>query len=366
MNADTIAPIEPKRDRYGRYLIQGEPYTRATTITKTLSDTYGLTNWKMRMVANGIGQRTDLHALAATLNPDTNKKELDRVCQDAMDAASASSGANIGTALHKATEIVDAGGKCPKLPSDFNKRIQLYTDTIHKAGIVFHPDHIEQILVCTNWNGDQTAPPIAGTADRGIATLPDGRRIIADLKTGRNLDYSWQEISMQLAIYANHNHTYNPTTDRLGPPLENLDTTIGLIIHLPSAGPQTCDLYLIDLTAGIEAVDYALWVRNWRKRNGLAQVYRPNPTSKTNRGGQHAINDWLRERIAALSNKPDAVRMLLQLWPETIPKPMPHDLDSDQTNQMDTALNKVESAFDIPFSVERPGKTNTKQPKGKN
>ncbi len=51
------AAMEPKRDRYGRYVIipatggKAKSYTRATTIAETLDDRYNLELWKMRQVA---------------------------------------------------------------------------------------------------------------------------------------------------------------------------------------------------------------------------------------------------------------------------------------------------------------------------
>ena len=72
---DLLRP-EPKRDRWGRYLVadpkggKGKGYTRVTTLTKTCSDTHGLTEWIKRVVAVGIAKRPDLIAEAANLTVD--------------------------------------------------------------------------------------------------------------------------------------------------------------------------------------------------------------------------------------------------------------------------------------------------------
>src|SRR5574338_583746 len=67
---------EPKRDRYGRYLIphpdtgKETAWTRATTFAKTVSDTFGLTKWELRMVSLGLAKRPDLLAqVAGVLDP---------------------------------------------------------------------------------------------------------------------------------------------------------------------------------------------------------------------------------------------------------------------------------------------------------
>ena len=75
VNVDQIARPEPGRDRYGRYLIEGVPHTRTTTITKTLTDAQALTNWKLRMVAKGLAQRDDLLSLASTTSLARHKEQ---------------------------------------------------------------------------------------------------------------------------------------------------------------------------------------------------------------------------------------------------------------------------------------------------
>ena len=82
--ATPAARPEPKRDRYGRYLIAGKPYTRATTIADTLDDRYNLEKWGNRMVAKGLANRADLHALASTLDVDKNKGEFNKLCETAI------------------------------------------------------------------------------------------------------------------------------------------------------------------------------------------------------------------------------------------------------------------------------------------
>jgi hypothetical protein len=93
--------VEPKRDRWGRPLITpaggGKPvaYTRATTLAKTLEDEASLANWKMRQVAVGLARRPDLVALASTTD---DKRRLDDITQQALDAAASSARANVGLA----------------------------------------------------------------------------------------------------------------------------------------------------------------------------------------------------------------------------------------------------------------------------
>jgi hypothetical protein len=59
-------PPEPERNRWGQYVIPHPDtgkkmgWVRATTWASTVADTFGLTNWKVRMTALGLAQRKDL------------------------------------------------------------------------------------------------------------------------------------------------------------------------------------------------------------------------------------------------------------------------------------------------------------------
>src|SRR5690554_2297101 len=97
----TVAP-EVNRDRWGRPLVVppdgGEPvpYTRATTLAGTLDDLYGLMAWKQRQTALGLADRPDLR-LAVTAHRD-DKRRLDAICEEAMQAAASTAAATTGTA----------------------------------------------------------------------------------------------------------------------------------------------------------------------------------------------------------------------------------------------------------------------------
>lgn len=261
---------EPKRDRYGRYLLPATsggkkemPWTRATTFAKSVADTFGLTQWEARMVAAGIGMRRDLYALAAA-TPIDDKEKLNRIAKDAKEAAAASSGANLGTALHSFTEALDRGEPVSP-PEPWDRDLTAYQAALADAGIVAVPEWIERIVVVPDLQ-------VAGTLDR-IVRLADGRQVIADVKTGKDLSYSWGEISIQLALYANATAMWNPHTDQYEP-MPDVAKNIAIVMHLP-AGKATCTLWQVDIAAGWEAAELCRQVRAWRTRKGLAAGYTP-------------------------------------------------------------------------------------------
>src|SRR5688500_15493091 len=107
---------EPERDQWGRALLVDElgqrvPYTRVSTIAKTLDDKEGLTNWKQRTTAVGLKLRPDLWALACSIqDPEgDDKPEMRRVVNEAADVGNVKQGANQGTARHKFTEAIERG-----------------------------------------------------------------------------------------------------------------------------------------------------------------------------------------------------------------------------------------------------------------
>src|SRR5690606_35303663 len=91
------------------------PYRRCTSYIDVLDDKYNLDMWKQRMVALGLASRADL-LLSVQAHRD-DKRQLNKVCGEAREAALSSAAATTGTALHTLTEVLDGGGTLPDLPA---------------------------------------------------------------------------------------------------------------------------------------------------------------------------------------------------------------------------------------------------------
>jgi hypothetical protein len=258
---------EPRRDRYGRYLlpdpVTGEEraWTRATTIANTLSDPWGLVDWKMRMVAKGVATRDDLRALASALPLDSGKKQLNEVARDAIEYAGGSSGRNMGTALHEWTAQSDQGSS-PEVPEPWDRDLEAYDATLALHGVRVIPSLVERI-VCIPDLG------IAGTFDRIVVWDPHA--YIADVKTGADLSYGWLEIAVQLALYANAEWIWNEGAGEWES-AQPVDKTQGLVMHMP-VGQARCELHWVDLELGWSAVQLAVDVREWRKRKDISRPF---------------------------------------------------------------------------------------------
>ena len=243
------------RDRYGRPLVVppggGKPvaYTRCTTYIDVLDDKFNLQKWMQRMVALGLASRPDLLLSVSAHRED--KRELDRICESAREAAAASAAATTGTALHALTELIDRG---QELPAGLPPNVLASLDAYKAATADLKATHIEQFCV-------QDHLKIGGTPDRVVKY--QRKSYIADLKTG-SIEWGILKIAMQLAVYA-RSHTYDVATGERGE--HDADRTRGLVIHLPAVedpADARCDLHWVDIEQGWHAVTVARQVREKR------------------------------------------------------------------------------------------------------
>lgn len=293
---DTPEP-QVKRDSYGRYRLphpetgKEQSWQRVTTFTKLLSDDFGLGLWKERMIVKGLSLRPDLTAVASSLDVKTNSKQLNKIAEQAKETAGASASANLGTAIHSFTELSDRGESLDSVPPVHRPDVKAYADALTDAGITVSAGMVERITCAPEFG-------VAGTLDR-VYRLADGRRVIGDVKTGRDLSYSWMEICIQLAMYqvgVSLNGVFDLRSGKWSGPVDGLDDWVGIVAHIP-AGTAECTLYEVDLDAGRRFAELALRVRDARKVRNLATPFDPSPA-----------RDWEAEFATLLTR--DAARRL--------------------------------------------------------
>lgn len=248
---------EPDRDpRYGRPYIQVDgrkrTYQRATTLAGILDDRYGLELWGKRMVATGLAERDDLLLAAAAHKADKDK--LNSICDKAIEAAKASAGATIGTAVHAFTDQLDRGTLDPAtVPASHRKDVEAFA----AATAGFEVLGIEVFGVLDDLE-------VAGTADRVYRRRRDGQIAIGDTKTG-DITYGAGKIAIQLGLYSRMKLYDTTTGERFLDMAEWVDQDVGLVVHVP-AGTGTCEVYEVDIAAGWESVRLACEVKAWRAR----------------------------------------------------------------------------------------------------
>lgn len=253
---------EVPRDQYGRPKIipvgGGKPfgYTRMSTIAKTLDDKSNLVNWKARMAAVGLLGRpalmTRLAGAMATGDVTDYKvrKELDKIVEEATEAAGASDKASIGTGLHGLTEAMDAGRPLPPVSAADQARL----DDYQEAMTAYKPLKAEGFVVVDEIKA-------AGSYDR-LWLCPDGKVRVGDLKTGAWDAKDPMGVAAQLAGYAHGKH-YDPSDGSREDLHPDLDVHSGLLISLPPDGG--CEVIELDLDLGWAILMMAVKIHEIRK-----------------------------------------------------------------------------------------------------
>lgn len=300
------AELDPpgiERDRYGRpYVVRDgkrKSYTRVSKLAKALDNTWQLERWKVRMAMLGLVVRNDLYLRVAAAAPDAEtrdgKEELNRLGDEAIEAAKGSTGANLGTALHKLCERIDRGEQLGPIPADFTGDLRAY----ERATAAFEVVAVERFVVLDDIQ-------VAGSLDR-IVRL-DGCNYIADIKTGKTMEFGQAAMSMQLALYA-HGMFYDPSTHERTP-LPGVSGEHGIIIHLP-AGQGRAALHWIDLRPGWEMVPTALAAKAWQGRKSLMTPLNVE-AAENNLADAGLIDDPITARILAANSVPE----LNAIWAE--------------------------------------------------
>lgn len=273
--------FDGKPDRWKRYRLphpetgKAGGFTRATTFAKSISDTFALNQWALRMAGDGLVQRPDLLMQLASASDNQAKN---RVMEQAKDAAGAKVGANLGTALHAFSEAVDRGEQ-PNIPPPYRPHMAAYTALMEQYGL--EVIEIEKVVLCQTYG-------IAGTLDRivrftkdvtvelvggGTYTFKKGTLAILDLKTGKDLSYGWLEISIQLAVYAQAETIWDKEKLAWSPMYPEIDKEVALVVHLPATAPGEtvkATMYALDISKGWRFADLCAEVRAARKEKGLA------------------------------------------------------------------------------------------------
>lgn len=335
-----------KRDQWGRYLLPNpetgktQGWTRVTTIAKTLDDPFGLQGWGEAMVALGIGRRKDLYAQAASMSSwDEDKDDLKALVKDAKAAAASGARANLGTAVHRFSERMDRG-ETVKIPEELEPDLIAYAGATSLAGVGVEPGWIERVIICPELQA-------AGTLDR--VNMAAGWRLpkIGDVKTGKTLEYAGLSIAIQLAIYANASHWWNPQTGKLVEMIP-VDKDEAIVWHIP-IGKGICVPYTVDIAAGWEAAQLAFKARVWRKRKGLLVKLEELPSDT-----YASRLAWVRDRVRIVIDAGHGAELAAK-WPTGVPTLREGGLSDDQLTKIGDACSKVEAKHGMSFGDNDPG-----------
>lgn len=274
---------EIKYDRWGRYAnlpaIPGvcgvQPWTRVTTLAKTLEDTHYLDLWKQRQVIMGIRNNPELleGIKGSRFNPTSQhgKNTLNSIASQAMGNAGSWEGASKGTKFHDLTERFDRGEieisdweQDPNVSADDLNMIKAYDGIMFRHDIRVIPELMERVICVPSLN-------VAGRLDRVVSD--NGVYRIGDVKSQKTLDFGQMSLAIQLAIYANATHILDtkmwawiPIGEYLP---EGIDRSTGVIIWVPAEEAGRAEIHDVDLEFGWTLARAAVRVREWRKAKGV-------------------------------------------------------------------------------------------------
>ncbi|WP_086559908.1 hypothetical protein [Streptomyces africanus] len=365
---------DTKRDRHGRYLIphpdtgKEKAWTRSTTFAKSISDTYALSQWGLRMCLLGATKRPDIIKRAHGKHVRADKALLDELTAELKNAAGAKVAANDGTAMHSFTELADRAWHSPggprsvldQVPEDCREMVETYIRLLEETGLEPVSGLIEFTVVVkqygvagTSDNCYKVTKPLTLKIGRAEVRLEPGQYVIGDKKTGRDLDYGWQEIAIQLATYAQGINTSGVwdkarkewTPDPLNGSKVRLDA--GVVIHLPvdKESEKTPTVYGIDLESGWNAAVLCERVRAWRNVRTLASPVmvseaetfapeRPEPTVTTRTTVRPPT---LMDRAQSVTSNGEASAV----WKEAITAGLPKDEVDELVDVMQSRLKKL-------------------------
>lgn len=385
MNLDELEPPERpdfRRVAKGVPYVMGpdgkrERYRRSSSAGKILDDEGGLVDWQKRTIIQGAAQRPDLMAVVSTLDHDRDKKAIRDIVEECLVSGKGTQRATTGTAIHRMLDKVDAGEDWTPAPQ-FADAVNAYVQAMDNYGLI----PIDTECHCIN-----DLYRLAGTMDRRYRTtrqlvtpageiMPIGSVLAGDTKTGRSLEYASGSYATQLAAYAS-SMRYDVTTDERSEFDPPTNQEWALIVHV-SADDGRCDLYWVDLQAGMEALNLAQSVREWRERTDLItparaplHAVRADPPSVDDSAPTDtdaasvadraatdvlaAVRAWLRERIAAVrASGPGALDALQRNWPADTPG-LKFDTQTEaQLDDISDALWRVEAEYGISFPSSDP------------
>jgi len=350
-----------RRDRWGRYQVlppQGEKvqgYTRATTVAKALDDTSSLMTWNARMTALGLAARADLYGLLTAADPD-DRKTIDGICKRASEAGGATVRRDLGTAIHAMLEQSYTNPNY-QAPPQYAPDVAAVHQALADAGARVLPEYVERMVVLD-------AHEIAGTCD-GVLEI-GGERFLFDNKTGslNSLKFGNLAWAIQMAIYAHADALYTQGVAADGSqdvrePMPAVSRERAVIIHI-EPGSAHCTLHWVDLTAGFEALQVAMQVRQFRKVKPL-QPFTPTeslPAMAATITPDVVDDDWralVRERLGVILANPEAKQMVAYSWPEAVPTLKSGEPISIQQGDRITAmLAMIEREHQLPFPTTTP------------
>jgi hypothetical protein len=168
-----------------RYTFDGVTYPGTTDVLKVMDKSDALMAWASRLTAEAA---IDLGPALVTLVETTGRQGAIRALTNRSDWQR-DTAASIGSRIHDYADQLVRGVSFGPWPADVEKRVIAYAEWWEKSGWRLRAS--EALLV-------NPGKGYGGTLDL-LCYDPDGRTVLADLKTGGRI---YREVMLQLAAYA--------------------------------------------------------------------------------------------------------------------------------------------------------------------
>lgn len=359
---------------------KNERYSRPSGWGKDLDDQNALVNWRIDTAVRGVAGDKAIQARAVAAKEDDREAKA-AIREAAIQAGRGNQASDIGTALHAMSERWEQEPTWdPGEP--FRSSLEAYTTEMQRLALAtelfeYHVVNVEYRAAGTCDRLYRLTRPLVAPSGE---ILPEGTLVVGDLKTGKSLDFSLPGYTVQMAIYAN-GEFYDVVHDVFMPTPE-INRDWGILVHMP-ADKGTCEFQWVDLAAGNYGAylvhEVREWRKNWRSGHfGAPRIVDPvgltaveiaealdativDPGSElagedVSPEGVAALGspDWIemmtpfiRDRMKAIRDNPEATQHLLTFWPADTPSPKAGFETAEQVTAVLNLLDKTEAKYGL-------------------
>ncbi|ACF05048.1 hypothetical protein Nigel_45 [Mycobacterium phage Nigel] len=282
-----VPRAESKFNGWGWYQLPspttGRPtgYPRASTVAKTLDDTYGLNKWKTREMVKRVLSLTrmdpttvvyddgspegvtagDLLGLIDEALASPKVTKLDGVLESIDNCMGGADARELGTCVHAWLEALDCGlVLLHQVPDVVKPHVHHARKVMAHRGIVALPQYVERTVL--NDRGEET---VAGRIDRIFQLVTTGDLVMGDVKSSKSLEYSWLPFGVQVGGVYGWATKMLSIDGKTWEPMPDIRTDFAILLHVPSNQPEKAAAITIDLTWGAETMVASLDARRRRK-----------------------------------------------------------------------------------------------------
>jgi hypothetical protein len=183
--------------------------------------------------------------MAAPLDVNADRAELDRIVEEMETAGGRNAKANMGTAIHSAVRRMWRG-ETPEMPPECADDIWSIARTMDEWGLELVDGWDERFVISHDLG-------TGGSCDAFVTSSKFDGVVVLDVKTGQLKPL---DCSMQLAAYANATHSWDGVNEPEPIPFD-IRTDIGLVLHAPW-GKADARIVVLDLVEGRRLAELAI------------------------------------------------------------------------------------------------------------